>query len=496
MHSYRRVAAVAIAAGLLATAGCWNPAPEKYPSITFFGANYGTITAGGSVTLTWQTRLAEKVNIVAIDPSTGNQTTVKTFASGDTSGCTVNPTFPDSDCVKDGTLQVSPTTDTIYNIEAIVGAGDCSRDPVLGNLLHPAQCNDLNADPNASLTVLPVSVVPASTVSLTVGGGASTTVTSGTDVTADYTVSAAAFDFGILGQDTSGNPTYDACGADGDTTVPCWYESVDANGNVADTGTIKVPGVTATMVLTGESTNGADDGAGDVAPGTPGSTVTINVGAASAPTITAVTVDGNDALGATPATATADTASLAWTNNADATGGSLMTAMASDATTAGDCTTVPSGSWTAASGFDFTTGTYGLTGVTADMCYQLTATGSGSATDVKTFMVMRQVNIDTVTANGSDALGTTPVSAGATNPPVIAWTTSNAGSYSLAMVDKGTATDCATADYTGATPVTGTTGDGTYTPTAAISAATCFQLMVTHPTDSTRTATVTFEIDP
>ncbi len=287
MHHFRRVSAVLATAALLGAAGCWNPTPEKYPSITFFGADYGTITAGtdgagnpvqGSVTLTWQTRLAEKVNIVATPASTGKPSVVATFKAGDTAGCTVNPTFPDSDCVKDGTYQVSPTEDTVYNIQAIVGAGDCSRDPTLGNLLHPAQCNDLTADPNASLQVIPITVVAPSTISLTVGGSDTATVAPGTDVMADYAVTGAtAYDFGILSTDSSGNPSYAACGAAGDTTAPCTMPAADANGNVPDSGQITVPGVTASTVLTGESTNGADDGLGDVAPDTTGATVTITV---------------------------------------------------------------------------------------------------------------------------------------------------------------------------------------------------------------------------
>ena len=279
MIPLRRAPLPLLVAGLVAAAaGCGGNATQAAPKITFFGADDGTITTGGSVVLTWKTENAEKVRVVATPVATGKAKVVATFASGDTTGCQVNPAFPGSDCVKDGTLSLSPGEETVYNLEAVTGAGDCTRDPSTGALKHPSQCADLTADPNASLQVILVRVVPAAVVKLTVGGKPTATVAPGTDVAADYEVTGATeFGFGVLGTDASGKTTYTACGEAGDSSAPCNLPARNADGSLPDTGKVTVPGIQATTKLTGQATNGADDGKGDVAPGTNGGTVQIVV---------------------------------------------------------------------------------------------------------------------------------------------------------------------------------------------------------------------------
>ena len=316
------------------------------------------------------------------------------------------------------------------------------------------------ATPAPTLTANPTDIVSGDSVDLTWNspGATSVTISDGTNTIVD-----------------TGASTPTQCGT-GTTAHDC-----KATG---DTYTVASVAATTTWTLTATNTAGN---------GTATAKATVHTTGAA---ITAVTVDGNDALGATPAMATADTATLAWTAT-DAMGGALAMASASSAGTPYDCTTVATANWTAVSGFQFASGTFGLTGITGDMCYQLSATGYGSlGNDSKTFEVQRQVKVSTVSVNGTDVTATntanvTPATPPATAPAKIDITASYAtANWAMYTTAKTPAQTCGAATYPGAPAGSGamTTGAASYT-IPDITVATCVKIMVTHPADTTRSDT-------
>ena len=217
--------------------------------------------------------------------------------------------------------------------------------------------------------------------------------------------------------------------------------------------------------------------------------------------ITSVTVDGTDALGTTPVRVGADTATLAFAAT-DAMDGALAAAPAASAGTPYDCTTVAPGNWSAVSGFHLASGTFGLTGITGDICYQLSATGYGSLSgDSKTFEVQRQVKVGTVSVNGTDVTAAHSATVTLATPPAktparIDVTASYAtAGWAMYLVPKPAAQTCDAAPYGAAPGQSGamTTGSASYT-LPDVTGPTCVKITVSHPADASRSDTYVLAI--
>ncbi len=236
---------------VLALAGCPEVTTRPEPTITFLGTDLGVITSGqgprgpvqGELRLTWQTRLADRIELYA----NGER------VDFDPSECLI--AIEGSTCTEDGTLTLRPTQDTTYELRALAGEGDCSLDPDLGTPRFPEQCAIEHTD---------IQVVPPATATLaadpaTVAPGGSTTIT--------YAVDAASWNVGLV-EEVDGAPVLRPClpASEDDGSAPCLLpEATDPAGNPigpATAGSFVLEGLAETTQVAVVGVNEAEDQVG------------------------------------------------------------------------------------------------------------------------------------------------------------------------------------------------------------------------------------------